>query len=747
MAAKAAAAKAAAEAEAAAAFEVKKVEQIGAMREEVDTVLAVALEALTYLHGLAPPPPAASSASSAHNDGGVDGGFRSSNGQRSTRQSYESQASRSTRPSHETTQTSHDADDAGDMSAPPPAPAPNAGAAAPAAPAASAAALAADQYAHLASCAHAMTLLDRHPRALTLLFHGYSTPLEPRPPSAANALVALADTGASVGVGAGAARSAGVRHDDHSPYASELRGVCAAGVGELLEDFNVVHALSSRTKWAAHALASVRAARHPLSLLQLVLLLLQGYAYGTLRAAAAKSLEIDGLADDGGGGHGSAADSPDAGVRAVESALCLHAPRALTARLLAFGRRLPAAALLLPLPLSSPLLFEVPSLLCLRTCHHEILARQLHALVALADADDRRVDAEAPLTQLAERPAPTGLHRTIAREFVGGFTSAAIGPASTGAAHRGGLTRVMSNPMLTRYRPHPALHPALNASGPSIVGGARGSGMEMNWMSAASMAAPMAGAPRELIHPPLHATPKLPADVAALTQQAGLLAAEGDAAGSLEALRRARRALADWASPPGSDEPFPTDAAIFLPLAMARACAEDTPRQALSMAATAWLTAVRAAPDDPRHVDVCNALATMAFTLRRYEVGAALFARALAALAARPHCDALDAAAAYNNLACCAAALGDLAAAETLYRKCHALLITDLKPSHPATATVLRNLSRHLALPGTRTPETGERQPMPPARFFTPGPKLPKEKKGKKGGGKKDGGKSPKKRK
>ena len=96
--------------------------------------------------------------------------------------------------------------------------------------------------------------------------------------------------------------------------------------------------------------------------------------------------------------------------------------------------------------------------------------------------------------------------------------------------------------------------------------------------------------------------------------------------------------------------------------------------RALRHAGSAWLAAFQAPPDDPRHVEVCVTLGVAVFHVRRYEMAAALFARALEALAARsPKCEPLDAGAAYNNLACCAAALNDAASAETFFRRAHAL--------------------------------------------------------------------------
>lgn len=206
-------------------------------------------------------------------------------------------------------------------------------------------------------------------------------------------------------------------------------------------------------------------------------------------------------------------------------------------------------------------------------------------------------------------------------------------------------------------------------------------------------------------------------------------------------------------------------------------------------AGSAWLAATYIdAQDSAAHAAVACELGAAAYSVRRYEVGAALFARALeayhslmanAAVPSRPEEEGeegeeeeeegeeesdeeedmdeedeesviLHVAEAMNNLAACAAGMGDAPAAVRLYRRCHALLVSELKPSHPAMMIVLHNLSRQLRMPGVPLTLYGTMKLPPPEEprlwvsFSTGnlkggGGKKKKKKKGK--GGKKKGGK------
>ena len=230
-------------------------------------------------------------------------------------------------------------------------------------------------------------------------------------------------------------------------------------------------------------------------------------------------------------------------------------------------------------------------------------------------------------------------------------------------------------------------------------------------------------------------------------------------AAALEVLRRARRRAADDTAltpdPDGDDArvpPFPADVGVFICLAMARSCSAH-PTRALSFAGSAWLCAVQLPPDHTLHVDVHCALAAGAYHLGRHALAASLFARALEALANRGVCEPMEVGECYNNLACCAASVGS-AAGEALLRKCHAMLVRELRPSHPALNTVMRNLGRQISMP-VRLPApdpyraaymAGARPPIAAPHFFIPAPKAAAKKGAKKGGAKKGGKKGKKKK-
>ena len=645
---------------------------------------------------------------------------------------------------------------------------------------------------HLASSAHAQTLLETHPDELTLLFHAYAKPLEPRQPSVAAALAATADTGASA---ERLARSFGA---DEMMFASELRGVGPDGLRQLFEDFSLSRTLNTGEKWATQAAMKLEASG-PLSLLQLCLLLLQGYAHGAARDAAKRSLEIDGLDRnqiEAIGLQTTKKKAPEeAGIRAVAAALNLHAAAPLFTRLLAFGRRLAPAALLLPLP-EEPLVLLDAGAESLAAMGQESLARRLHALVALADADDPRVIGHTAKAPPQAQVITNGVNREVQREF-----RPSVVDQYYAQAHSKSLTNSASAPHITPLTPrnnddrgrHYGSRPNLLQQPLSMLA----IGADATTATTAALAASTC----ELINQPLTAPPNLPAAVGQVVQQAALLARDGDQSGSLAALRRARVLYAELGfanksqqssssmpSPlqrsssmrmrlgskeeeedsvdPNSLVPYPPAMSVFLALAMARAMLQmREPRKALVHAGTAWFCAIYAPPDDPCHLEVTCALGSITYELGRYDVAAALYARALEARAAMSDeegpglvmIQALDIGECFNNLGACAAAVDD-PCAEKLYRHAHALLVAELKPSHPALLTVLHNLSRTLSLPvpgGIANPLgwASQLQIRQPPTFFQPmsaaAKKALKAAKGggKKGGGKKGGGKSGKKKK
>ena len=205
---------------------------------------------------------------------------------------------------------------------------------------------------------------------------------------------------------------------------------------------------------------------------------------------------------------------------------------------------------------------------------------------------------------------------------------------------------------------------------------------------------------------------------------------------------------------------------------------------AMQHAGSALLAAITVDPSDTAsHAAVACGLGAVVFDLHRYDIAAALFARALEAYAAMGYSDrssgagtgagavglwgggqaadldpevALHVAESMNNLAVCAAAMGDAPAAVRLYRRCHTLMVGELKPSHPAMAILLHNLHRQLRTPGAALTLRGaESQALGATRprlvdeprlwvSYSAGTVGGKASGGKKGG-KKGGGKSPRK--
>ena len=617
-----------------------------------------------------------------------------------------------------------------------------------------------DPFEIFATAEHALRLLRAHPSELANLFHAYASPCEPRPSSATAAVAWAASSGVA-------------RYDSSLP--SELRGVGPAGLSQLCEDFALVRLLRCPAN-VLQGYAS-RMGGRPLSLLQLALVLLRACAHGEAVRLAQRQLEMDGRWDsrDDDGMHSSgSADVGEGqlpldgdGIEMLRRALMLHSPAALTSRILAFGRRLPPASLLLPLPSSPRALPDERELSCVRMGQAD-LATRLHALVALADADDPR---------LAAPPPPVLTSQTAAAATHTATLAGAAGP------------------------PHSRRPGSAGALDSVAVGSAATAALA----AAAARSASKTSQHARLMLQPLIPPAGLPHTSSALLQQAALLAADGDAARSIAALRKARLAYADAICPAqtsaDAQESFPPTAAIFFELAMARAAnaagtelslgasgaskarvgAEggggdaggDGSGVAMAHAGSAWLAATYIDPQDSAaHADVACELGAAAYDLGRYEVGAALFARALEAryalMTAPPLAeerspradgergiysdedededdseddeseeeddeedDALHVAECMNNLAACAAAMGDgespsvqkplplllsvplltrayshatvactAPAAVRLYRRCHALLVSEFKPSHPAMMILLHNLNRQLRMPG-----------------------------------------------
>ena len=85
-----------------------------------------------------------------------------------------------------------------------------------------------DPFEIFATAEHALRLLRAHPSELANLFHAYASPCEPRPSSATAAVAWAASSGVA-------------RYDSSLP--SELRGVGPAGLSQLCEDFALVRLL------------------------------------------------------------------------------------------------------------------------------------------------------------------------------------------------------------------------------------------------------------------------------------------------------------------------------------------------------------------------------------------------------------------------------------------------------------------------------------------------------------------------
>jgi hypothetical protein len=279
----------------------------------------------------------------------------------------------------------------------------------------------------------------------------------------------------------------------------------------------------------------------PLSLLQLCLLLLRGCAHGEAVRLAQRQLEGgDGPAEGGGGGAQRASRANTGagvtkgpaglgegglpldgdGISMVEHALLLRSPGALLSRLLAFGRRLPLASLLLPLPTEPRALPDARELSCLSMSQAE-LATRLHALIALADADDPRLVPPPPLHTASTQTA----------------SAAALSAALASAA---------GSPRSRRPGSAGALGFAAAATGSALPTGSAAAAARA---AAVARASATVSAPARLMLRPLVPPPDLPPLAATTIHQAALLASGGDAVRGTAALGRARLAYADARCP------------------------------------------------------------------------------------------------------------------------------------------------------------------------------------------------------
>ena len=752
------------------------------------------------------------------------------------------------------------------------------------------------------SCSAAAEILKQYTEPLALLFHAYSEPLEPRVDTFSGGLAADAefstaplrrrrptddeDDDEPYQASTSQAQSSGPRGMLHTALEAELRGIGPQAFMQLVEDFDLSAML--RCDGATASKLAAQMGGRPLSLLQLLIVLLRMTHHGASALTMRRVIEDDGIAaieesgrwvdnhalympktpfadqptavmeagsvDEAGARRRATtawatSESPmEAPARFLESAvvdrpahisveaalshvltrlLMLDRPLSIRNRLLGVGRRLIPASVLLPLP-EQPQLFPRTGLEGLRLSQEE-LARRLHALIALADADDPRLWGAAISAAATTMPsatfgtpmaAPTWRAPPTAPTTSNYAATALLGIVTNKAAAAAATARPITSPPLRRPRSLLWTNSAIAASAASMpmpqsatIPASKSAGLPVyasmlrppssltpppGWTNVAGMPgfASMPGGnaatiPTASIARSLHntdvatsvpaeagrllceplETPPLPSDVARLVHEGALYSADGDLRRALSAIGSARTLLfnprrppigilASSSSPtdavrsssglPGFTSPdCPPAAAIFLELSMARACSNcGQPAQALRHAGSAFFLAIAMEPGDVLcHADIACALASICCELRRYEVAGALFARALEARISRG-CPAVAVGEAMNNLAVCASATGDIPTSVQLYRDCHALLVSEVQPSHESVARLLHNLSRQLRLSGsslTTRPPVHLHAPLraPPvlaSQMCIP-PKAGAKKGGKKGGGKKGGGK------
>jgi len=291
-------------------------------------------------------------------------------------------------------------------------------------------------------CNVAAMMLQQHPESLSIIFQAYAEPLAPREATYTGSLAADADFYPGFARDGDALSKQDVTWQ-HALEA-ELRGVGPHALKNLIVDFALAESLRCDAATASQ-FASQMGGR-PLSLVQLIAVLLRMAQHGAKAIMTRQSFEEDGVPSVKESGNWTGLYSPSTPstshtstamevdqsdnesevsskgiggelghsaertanflesaivnrpahialdqvlVHVVTKVLLLEQPVSVRCRLLCMGRRLSAVSVLLPLP-PRPLLMPSSGMEGLRLSQEQ-LARRLHALIALADLDDVRL--------------------------------------------------------------------------------------------------------------------------------------------------------------------------------------------------------------------------------------------------------------------------------------------------------------------------------------------------------------------